>query len=69
MVREVAAALAGRVAVVQVNTRENSRAAERLGVQGIPVLFLLKGGRVVEQLAGRHSKHEVLAMVARHVKS
>jgi len=68
VVREVAAALAGRVAVVQVDTQENSRAAERLGVQGIPVLFLLQGGRVLDQLAGRHSKQEVLAMVARHVK-
>lgn len=68
MVREVATALAGKVAVVQMNTQENGRVAARLGVAGIPVVFLLQDGKIVEQLAGRQSKESLLAMVARHVR-
>jgi thioredoxin-like negative regulator of GroEL len=67
VVREVAAALAGRVAVVQVNTQENGRVAARLGVGGIPVVFLLQNGTVVEQLPGRQTRAALLAMVARYV--
>jgi thioredoxin-like negative regulator of GroEL len=69
VVREVAAALAGRVAVVLVNTEEYGRVAARLGVHGIPVIFLLQKGKVLEQLAGRQAKESILALVARHVRS
>lgn len=65
----MAAALAGRVAVVQVNTQENGRVAARLGVRGIPVVYLLQNGKVVEQLDGRQTRAALLAMVARHVKA
>lgn len=61
--------LAGRVTVVQVNTQENGRVAARLGVRGIPVLFLMQNGKVVEQLAGTQTRAALLAMVARHVKA
>ena len=64
----MAAALAGRAAVVQVNTQEHGRVAERLGVRGIPVVFLLQQGKVVEQVAGRQPREALLAMVARHVR-
>lgn len=68
MVREVAQMLAGRATVVQVNTQENGRVAGRLGVQGIPVIFLLLQGKGVEQLAGRQPREALLAMAARHVR-
>lgn len=68
MVREIANELAGRVAVVQVNTQDNGRVAARLGVEGIPALFLLDRGKVLEQIAGAQSKAVILSMVARHVR-
>jgi thioredoxin 1 len=68
VVREVAAALAGKAAVVQVNTQENGRVAARLGVREIPVVFLMQDGRVLERLAGTQTKSALLALVARHVR-
>jgi len=47
--------------VVQINTEDNPSLAERFGVRGIPVLMLLKGGRVAGQLAGAQTAEAVLA--------
>lgn len=69
MVREIARELAGRVAVAQVNTQDNGRVAARLGVQGIPALFLLDKGKVIEHLEGAQPKAVILSMVARHLRS
>lgn len=68
MVREIAAELAGRAAVVQVNTQQNSRVAARLGVRGIPALFLLEQGKVLERLDGAQPKSVVLSVVSRHLR-
>jgi thioredoxin 2 len=54
-VRDAAEKLAGRAAIVQVNTEENPGLANRFKVTGIPVLYLLKKGQVVAQLAGAQS--------------
>jgi len=59
-VRTIAEKLAGQAAVVQVNTQENPGLAGRFGVRGIPVLMLLKGGKVVDQLAGAQPVAAVL---------
>jgi len=64
-VRTVAERLAGEAAVVQVNTQENTRLAARFGVRGIPVLMLLRGGKVVDQLAGNQTAEAVLAWFRR----
>ena len=59
--RTVAERLAGRAAVVQINTQENPGLASRFGVRGIPVVMLLRKGRVVDQLAGAQSVEGLLA--------
>ena len=61
MVREIASALAGKAAVVQVNTQENGQVAGRFGITGIPALILLRRGRVVDNLSGAQSKDAVLS--------
>jgi thioredoxin 2 len=43
---------AGRLKVVKVNVEENAPIAERFGVQGIPLLVLLREGAEVARLAG-----------------
>jgi thioredoxin 2 len=60
-VRTVAERVAGRAAVVQVNTQDNQALATRFGVRGIPVIKLLRGGRVVAELAGAQTVEAVLA--------
>jgi thioredoxin 2 len=68
-VRTVAEKLAGTAAVVQVNTQESPALASRFGVHGIPVIMLLQGGRVVDQLAGAQTAETVLAWFRRHHKT
>ena len=66
MVRTVAEKLAGKAAVVQINTQENPDLASQFGVRGIPVCMLLHTGRVVEQLAGARSVDEMLTWFRQH---
>jgi thioredoxin 2 len=44
--------LAGRVKLVKVNVDDNSVISRRFGVQAVPTLLVLSGGRVVAQQAG-----------------
>jgi len=51
-VEQAAERLAGRLKAVKVNVDEAPRVAERLGVQGIPTVLLLRGGREVARQVG-----------------
>jgi len=65
-VRTVAEKLAGKAAIVQINTQENPALASRFGVRGIPLIILLRNGRVVDQLDGARSEEDILAWFQRH---
>jgi len=65
-VRKAAELLAGKAAVVQVNTQENPTLAGRFGVSGIPVVFLLRSGRIVDQLGGAQTAEALLSWFKRH---
>ena len=60
-VRETAEILAGTAAIIQVNTQENPGLASRFGVKDIPVLFMLRQGKVIGQLPGRHSSDAIIS--------
>lgn len=60
-VRKAAEILAGTAAIIQVNTQEDQGLARRFGVHGIPVLFLLRQGTVIDQLSGRHSSDAIVS--------
>lgn len=59
--RTIAEKLAGQAAVVQINTQENPGLTGRFGVRSIPVILLLRGGQVVDQLAGARPVEAVVA--------
>lgn len=65
-VRNVAEKLAGRAAVVQINTQENPALASRFAIRGIPHVILLRNARVVDQLPGARSADELLAWFRQH---
>jgi thioredoxin 2 len=51
--------------VVQVDTLENPGLAARFGVRGIPAMMMLRGGKIVDQLAGARSAEAVVAWFRR----
>ncbi len=53
---ELSAQYGGRVKIAKVNVDENPDTAARLGVRGIPSLFLFKDGEVVSNKVGAAPK-------------
>lgn len=63
---QIAEENAGRLKVVKVNVDEGPAAAARLGVRGIPALFIIKGGQVVANKSGAASKDALQNWVNQH---
>ena len=53
--------------VAKVDTEENSMHAARLGVRGIPALFLFNNGKLVAQQSGMMSKDKLTTWVDNHM--
>lgn len=51
------------IKVGKINVDEEQLLAEKFGVMSIPSLFVIKGGKVVEQSVGAKPKSQILAMV------
>ncbi len=58
--------LAGSAAVVQINTQEGPNLGGRFGVQGIPAIFLLRHGKVVDKASGAQTAEAVVSWFRRH---
>ncbi len=61
---ELASELAGRVRVGKLNVDENPATASRFGVQSIPTLLILRGGREVDRIVGAVPKQEITRRLA-----
>lgn len=48
----IAKEYAGKLVVAKVNTDEDQRWAMQYGVQGIPTLLFVKGGKIVDRVVG-----------------
>jgi thioredoxin 2 len=71
VIEELAQELAGHIRVAKLNVDENPSTAARFGVQSIPTLLLLKGGKEVDRLVGVRTKAELarrLAQAAAEIK-
>ena len=55
--------LAGQVRFAKINTEEFPTVSQRLGIRGIPLLILWKGGREVARLAGARPAAEIAEFV------
>jgi len=64
---EIAADYAGRAKVAQVDVDADGALASRYNVRGIPALFVIKDGEVVDQTVGLQSKASLEAMLDKHV--
>ena len=56
---ELATEYAGKVKIGKVNIDDHQQLAINYGIQSIPTLLFFKGGKVVEQLVGVHSKADI----------
>ncbi len=68
MVQEVAGELAGKAAVVQVNSDENPQLAGRFKIRGIPALLILQKGKVTDSSSGAMDKNTLISWFRRNVQ-
>ena len=68
-VEEVARENAGKLKVVKLNVDENSHAAGKFNIRGIPTLLVFKGGQVADQLVGAVPKDQIVKVIQRHITS
>ena len=61
LVQELAGEYAGKVLVGKMNTDDNPATASRYNISAIPTMLFFKGGEVVDQMVGVHSKGEIKA--------
>ena len=60
---ELSEAYAGRIKIAKINVDENPTSPARLGVRGIPALFLFKDGEVVSNKVGAAPKASLQAWI------
>lgn len=60
VIEDLAAEFAGRVLVAKLNIDENPATAARFGIQSIPTLLVLRGGREVDRMIGVQPKAAIV---------
>jgi len=63
----LAPSLAGRANIAFVNVDEHPGLAEAFNVSGIPALFVVRGGQIVDRWKGFSSAEDVLERLAPHM--
>lgn len=64
---ELAEEYKGRVKIGKVNVDHNQNLATKFRIQGIPALFMVKNGEVIDQIVGARSKKDFKAMIDRAI--
>jgi thioredoxin 1 len=59
VIEELAKEYSGKIKVAKMNTDDHPNAASKYRISAIPTLLFFKGGKVVEQLVGVHSKADL----------
>lgn len=67
VLEQLGARWSGRLIVAKVDTERDQRTAASLGVEGIPAVFLYRGGRVVAKSAGFQPLGAWEKLIAPHV--
>jgi len=61
IVEEIAKEYDGKVVVGKMNTDDNPNVASKFNISAIPSMLFFKGGQVVDQMVGVHSKKDIKA--------
>jgi thioredoxin 1 len=67
IVEKMAVEMDGRLKVAKVNVDENPEIARQYGVQGIPMMMIVKNGRVVDQWMGAQPEAVIRGRVSPHL--
>ena len=67
VLEEVAAAKEGSLKIVKVNVDENQELAQKYEVMGIPAMFLIKDGKVIENYTGAMNKQALTDKLDQHL--
>jgi thioredoxin-like negative regulator of GroEL len=67
LVEQMGREYAGRLKVVKLNIDEAPAIAARYGVQGIPLLIVIKDGQEADRLVGAAPPAQLREMLERHV--
>ena len=59
VIEEISKEYTGKIRVAKIYTDEHPNSASRYKISAIPTMLFFKGGKVVEQLVGVHSKAEI----------
>ena len=68
VIEELATEYVGKVAIGKCNVDENRSLTSRFGVQGIPAIYLLKNGKIVDEQIGYCSKDVLKAKIDKLLK-
>jgi len=64
---ELADEYKGKVKIGKVNVDENQDLSVKFHISGIPAVFMVKNGEVIDQLVGARSKKDFKAMIDRAI--
>lgn len=67
VLEEVAAAKEGSLKVCKVNVDENQGLAQKYEVMGIPAMFLIKDGKVIDNYTGAMNKQALTEKLDQHL--
>jgi len=69
LIEELAEEFDGKVVIAKINVDENAKLTAMFKIRGIPAVFILKDGEVVEKLVGGgKSKADYTAYINKHLK-
>ena len=63
IVKELAEEYEGKAVVGQLNTDDNPNVAAQYNISAIPSMLFFKGGQLVDQMVGVHSKAEIKSKI------
>ncbi|MDD5005449.1 MAG: thioredoxin [Candidatus Omnitrophica bacterium] len=67
VIEELAKEYHGKVKMAKLNVEEGRNTASNFGIMSIPTLMLFKNGKIVKQIVGAISKHELKSMIDNNI--
>ena len=64
---ELAEDFAGKAIIGNLDTENNQQVTNGIGLRSIPAVYIFKGGKVVERIAGLNEKFYLAQMLEKHI--